>query len=328
MKLLIYVPLPRGTTRGNWITGTRWAAILRELGHTVKLVAPSEFDAHSAADYDVLIALHARRSHSAVHALRAISQHSAVVVALTGTDLQSDLCSETDRSTMVLQSLEIADRIILLEPEGLKLLPHTLHSKCHVILQSSKTIAKTTPPDERIFQVTILAHLRDVKDPFLIAKAADLLPKESKLKILHLGSATSEKWELLAQEWTNRSPRYNWIGAVPHLRAQEILAGSRLTVLTSHQEGAPSVFSEAAVCGVPVLSTRICAAIGIFGRDYPGLYDVGNEHQLAELLWAAESNELFYQQLLQRTVSLKNKFSPELESQAWKSLIVGLTKSP
>ena len=324
MKLLIYVPLPRGTTRGNWITALRWAALLRGLGHTVTVVDPSEFNPLTANDHDLLIALHARRSHAAVHAYRDTAADVPVVVALTGTDLQSDLVSGTERSVMVLESLQLADRIVLLEPEGLKLLPAHLQDKCVVILQSSKPVLCPPPPDLSRFQITVLAHLRDVKDPFLIAKASNLLPAESRIHIVHMGGATSDRWDTLARQWTHDCKRYEWVGAVPHHQAQQILSGSRLTVLSSRHEGAPSVFSEAAVCGVPIVSTRISAAIGILGADYPGLFDVGDETQLASMLWKAESDDAYYRQLATATTNLKQKFAPERESNAWKSLLTAL----
>jgi len=321
MKVIIYVPLPRGTTRGNWITALRWADILRRLDHAVTVLDPSEFDAAIADDCDLLIALHARRSHAVVKAYREASAGRPVVVALTGTDLQSDFGSGTERHEMVLQSLELADRIVLLEPEGLKLLPSTLRHKCSVILQSSSPVPDPPAPDPNHFQIAVLAHLREVKDPFLIAKAAQLLPVESRIRILHLGGATSERWESLAVKWTQECDRYEWRGAVPHPQARETLAASHLTVLTSRQEGGPSVFSEASVCGVPIVSTRIDAAIGILSSGYPGLFDVGNPNQLADLLWKAESDAAFYSQLVDATVGLRKQFSYEAEAQSWRRLM-------
>ena len=324
MKVIIYVPLPRGTTRGNWITALRWADILRRLDHLVTVLDPSEFDAAIAKDCDLLIALHARRSHAVVNAYRELAPSCPVVVALTGTDLQSDLGSGTERGAMVLETLALADRIILLEPEGLKLLPATLRDKSAVILQSSSPARAPLAPNPNIFQITVLAHIRDVKDPFLIAKAAQLLPSDSRIRIVHLGGATSDHWESLALKWTKESERYEWIGSLPHQQAKETLAGSKLTVLTSRQEGAPSVFSEAAVCGVPIVSTRIDAAIGILGDDYPGLFDVGDETQLAALLRRAETDHAFYGKLVDATMRLKEKFSHQAESKSWRLLMDGL----
>ena len=321
MRFLLHVPLPRGTTRGNWITAIRWANILRTLGHHVRIVDPKEFLTTTSEPYDTLIALHARRSARAIQQFRSRSPKSQIIVALTGTDIHVDLAGDSDNRALVMQSLNVADRIVLLEAEGIKLLAPGLRSKCDVIYQSSEASNAPRAHDPECFSVSFIAHLRAVKDPFLITNALKLLPPTSRIRVQHAGHATTDAYRQQAMELTGCCPRYEWVGPIEHTKSLELLANSRLTVLTSHHEGAPSVFSEAAAHGVPIISTRITASLGILGCDHPGLFTPGNAQQLAELLLRAESDPHFYDQLCVATEALKERLSPKRELHSWNALI-------
>src|SRR5690242_13579259 len=82
----VVTPAPRGARSGNRSAAERWARILRELGHRVTLA-----EGYSGEPYDLLVALHARRSHEAVRAFRKQFPDAPVVAALTGTDLYRDM---------------------------------------------------------------------------------------------------------------------------------------------------------------------------------------------------------------------------------------------
>jgi len=321
MKLLLHVPLPRGSTRGNWITALRWTQILTDLGHTVCTVDPSEYDAMIDSSYDALIALHARRSAEQIVRFRTTVPQGKIILALTGTDLHVDLNGDSPCFRNVTESMNVADRIVLLEPEGRKQLVADLHSKCVVIYQSSTLPSLQRPPQHADFRISLLAHLREVKDPFLLSRAVEQLPTSSRVQVMHAGEATTTSWRDRALSWTQKCSRYEWLGAIPHPEALELLANSQLTVLTSHHEGAPSVFSEAAALGVPILSTRIPASIGILGGNHPGLFNCGDALDLANLIERAESDPGFYQELGDASAALRDRLSPEAEMQAWETLL-------
>jgi hypothetical protein len=57
MKIIMITPVPAQSRQGNRITATRWARLLRDLGHRVTIA--QEFD---GKPYDAMVALHARRS--------------------------------------------------------------------------------------------------------------------------------------------------------------------------------------------------------------------------------------------------------------------------
>ena len=321
MNFLLHVPLTRGSTRGNWITAQRWAGILETLGHSVNTVDPDEVLKSDFAAYDCLIGLHARRSSAVIHQWKRENPSRTVIVALTGTDLHLDLSAGGIRTAMVMDSLQVADHIVLLEPEGRAKLPREVHHKCCVIFQSSPKARVKSQGNNDEFCVSMLAHLRDVKDPSLIVKALEYLPSESRIRVVHAGEATTQDWCNQASRWNRNCPRYQWLGPVPHDQALTVLANSQLTVLTSQHEGAPGVFSEAAAHGVPVLATAITASLGILGGNHPGLFEVGDASELARLMWQAESEPGFYQQLFTASNSLCDRLSPEQEVLAWGGLV-------
>ena len=55
-------PAPPRSLKGNRVTAVRWARIIRGLGH--RLTIGRELDGRP---YDLLVALHARKSHAGCH---------------------------------------------------------------------------------------------------------------------------------------------------------------------------------------------------------------------------------------------------------------------
>lgn len=316
MRILIVTPAPAGSRKGNRVTALRWAGLLRELGHRVALA--EEFAGQAC---DLLVALHARKSAAAVRRFRDERAGAPLVVALTGTDLYHDL----PRSAAARRSLELADRIVLLQPDGVRFLPPQVQGKARAILQSARPPRTIPAPLRRTFEVTVLGHLRPVKDPFRAARAARRLPASSRIRIVQLGAALTPAMQHAAEREAQVNPRYQWLGDLPRWQALRRLARSRLTVVSSKLEGGPNVVSEALACGVPVVSTRISGVIGMLGADYPGYYPVGDTQALAELLHRAETDPPFLATLRRHCQSLAHHFTPEQERATWKSL---LTKLP
>ncbi|MDB4372991.1 TIGR04348 family glycosyltransferase [Mariniblastus sp.] len=305
-------PAKRGSLLGNRVTAGRWRGVLSDLGHAVTVA-----DRYQDGPFDLLIALHARKSHHAVVQFHKNRVGKPIIVAMTGTDLHCDL----GRSIKVEESLSLADRVLLLEPIASKKLAAGHQKKIRVIYQSASLVTPQPQPLTRWFEVTVIGHLRSVKDPFRTAHAAHGLPDDSRIRIVQIGRALNPAMEKTARSIADANPRYRFLGALSHSETQRRLARSRVTVLSSKSEGGPAVLSEAIVNSVPVLASRIDATEGILGETYKGMFNVGDTRRLTELLWRAESEPSFRQQLVRSTRSMKQKLQPEFEVKAWKKLV-------
>src|SRR5712692_3600147 len=195
MRIGLVTPAPPGSSFGNRITAIRWAKILRGLGHRVSIS-----QVYDTEPYDLLIALHARRSYPSIKRFRREHIETPIVVALTGTDLYRDI----RRNHLARESLEIATRIVVLQPKALEELRRDLKDKTRVIYQSFEEsgnsrarTTKTLPGRRSIsgtsskqrFDVCVIGHLRTVKDPFRAVLAARLLPPSSQIRVLQIGGA-------------------------------------------------------------------------------------------------------------------------------------------
>jgi putative glycosyltransferase (TIGR04348 family) len=278
-----------------------------------------EYDGRPA---DVLVALHARKSFPSLERFRKERPGKPTVVALTGTDLYGDIRTSPEAR----RSLELADRLVLLQPAGLEELAPSLRERARTIYQSATRPRGRFPPRRDVFEVLVLGHLRPVKDPLRAAAAARLRPASSRLCVLHAGAALTPEAAEAARHEEASNPRYRWLGPLPRWRALRLLARVRALVLTSQLEGGANVVSEALACSVPVLSSRIPGSTGILGSDYPGYFEVGDAEGLAILLGRAEDESAFLADLRRRARSLSSLVSPARERESWRRLLRELSR--
>jgi putative glycosyltransferase (TIGR04348 family) len=266
---------------------------------------------------DLLIALHARRSADAIFRFRQCHPEKPIIVALTGTDVYRDI----RRSRKAQRVLEIATRLVVLQPLALRELPAHLIHKGRVIYQSARKTRAPVSRNERTFDVCVVGHLRKVKDPFRAAYASRKLPASSQTRVLHIGLAREAKMAQKARLQQIRNPRYQWLGGMPHWRVRRRIAASRLMVLSSRMEGGANVISEALVDKVPVLASRIAGSVGLLGEDYAGYFPVGDSEALTRLLLRAEQDRSFYAELKSWCSRLSRLFQPSREQAAWRNLL-------
>jgi len=284
--------------------------------------------------YDLLVALHARKSHPSIISFRRQNPAAPIIVALTGTDLYRDI--RTNHSAR--ESLDIATRIVVLQPKAMEELPPDWRKKTRVIYQSvenglvatgrwSRSLkTKASRPGARkrsdgIFDVCVIGHLRAVKDPFRTAIAARLLPDSSRIRVVQVGGAMTGAMAARARREMSSNKRYRWIGEQPQSRVNRILTKSRLCVLSSHLEGGANLLSEAIVASVPILASRVDGNVGILGENYPGYFAVGDSRRLARLLARAETSPEYLAELKAWGKSLAQLVDPAREEQAWSDLI-------
>ena len=184
MKIALVTPAGPGTRNGNRHTALRWAAFLRAAGHKVSV---STLDTSSSAD--LMLALHARRSHASI---KAFPGDKPLVVALTGTDVYRDIRTSKEAQ----ESLELARRLIVLQAKAADELPARLRTAAgamvgydtvcekHAVIgdapfavEKLKALSSRTGATQLLgwFNIGDMPHA-DVKDA-MQRFAADVMPK-------------------------------------------------------------------------------------------------------------------------------------------------------
>ena len=297
MKISLVTPAGPGTRNGNRHTALRWAAFLRAAGHRV---AVSTEDLHSGAD--LMLALHARRSHASI---KSFSGGEKLVVALTGTDIYRDIRTSVEAR----ESLELAHRLIVLQPKAREELAPRFRRKAHVVVQSCATRLRHDPV-KRGFRVCVIGHLREEKDPLRTLASLNFL-KDQDLEVVHIGALLDPRLEP-----KTRDPRYRWLGGVPHARALRWLASSHAMVISSRMEGGANVVCEAIRIGVPVLASRVSGNVGLLGESYPGYFALEDERGLAALIAKMRKSNGFYNTLKRKVARLRPRVDPRSEARA------------
>lgn len=315
-RIALVTPAGAGTRNGNRHTALRWAAFLRRAGHRVAVALD-----WNGAPCDLLLALHARRSHASVAKYREAHPRGALAVVLTGTDLYRDLPASVEAR----RSLELADRLIVLQEEAPRRLAPHLRRKTRIVYQSAAPRTRRAPP-AGVFRVAVIGHLRDEKDPFRAAIALARLPQDARIEVVHVGAALDLDMAREARRRMREEPRYRWLGGLPHARALAWLARSHLLVVSSRMEGGANVIAEAARVGTPVIASSIAGNIGMLGRGYPGYYPLGDERSLARLMARARREPEFYRRLRRALAARRALFAPAAERAALSTALRGLMR--
>lgn len=317
MNILLATPAPRTSRAGNRTTAVRWARLLRAFGHRVQVI-----NAYRGETADLMIALHAWRSAEAAARFRDRFPHRVLVVALTGTDIYRFIHSQPGTT---LRSMEIADVLVGLHDLAADAIPTRLRDKVQIIYQSAPPLRRRLPPLKRAFEVLVIGHLREEKDPLRAAWAVRDVPACSRIRVVHLGGAHDEGWAARARSEMARNPRYRWCGEVPGWAVRRVLARAPLMVLSSIMEGGANVVSESVVAGVPVIASDIPGSVGLLGRDYPGYYPVRDTAALGAQLLRAEQDPEHLAELQRRCAARAPLFAPAREREAWRRLLGGLS---
>jgi putative glycosyltransferase (TIGR04348 family) len=317
MKISLITPAPKDSRTGNRTTAVRWARLLRSLGHRVDLA--TRYDDSPA---DVMIALHAWRSAGSVRAWRTRYPQQPLIVGLGGTDIYRFQHSDPN---VTLGSMRVADMLVGLHDLVSDAISEEMHGKLRVIYQSVTPLPRRLPPLRDTFEVLVVGHLREEKDPLRTAQASRLLPVESQIRVVHLGMAHGEQWSAAAHAEMAENPRYQWRGEVPGWAVRRAMARAQLMVLSSIMEGGANVVSEALVAGVPVLASKIDGSVGLLGRDYPGYFPVGDTEALTVLLHRAETDVAFLAELRRHCAARAPLFEPAREQQSWHDALQELT---
>lgn len=306
MRITLVTPAGRESRSGNRNTAVRWAGMLRALGHRVEVQV--RWDGSPA---DVLFALHARKSYDSMARFTAHRSAGRLILALTGTDLYRDIRFDADAQ----RSLELATRLVLLQDEGMAELSPALRRKCDVVYQSAQSVTRR-PALRHAFEVLVVGHLREEKDPFRAALALAHLPPQSRIRVHHFGKALDTGYAQQALALQERDSRYRWLGERPHWQVRQHLARARVLVMSSRMEGGANAVSEAIAAGCPVIASQVPGNVGMLGRDYAGYYPLEDDTALADCLRRAESDATFLAQLARQCDARRVLMTPAAEQQA------------
>lgn len=280
-RLVIVTPALADANNGNWQTARRWRQLLAS-DFNVRLTGQWPGDAEDqdkAGRDEVMLALHARRSWPSISAwARARGEHGLAVV-LTGTDLYHDI--RADRQAR--RSLELAQRLVVLQDQGVPALPLPMRAKARVVYQSTSE-RPPLPKPHRWLRAVMVGHLRSVKSPETLMQAARLLAARDDIRIDHIGEALAPEWAEAARATEAGCPHYRWLGPLSHGRARAAIARAHVLVHTSAMEGGAHVIMEAVRSGTPVLASRVSGNVGMLGPDYAGYFPHGDDAALARLL--------------------------------------------
>jgi putative glycosyltransferase (TIGR04348 family) len=312
VRIALVTPARPGSRAGNLHTAQRWAAFLRAAGHSVTVAHEWMPDRPA----DLLLALHARRSHASIKAFAERFPHRPLVLALTGTDIYRDI----HESAQARESLRLATRFITLQREAALELSARLRRKVSVVVQSCAS-RRRHEPVSRGFRICVIGHLRTEKDPLRVIAALRRIPSGAGIEVVHLGAALDDALERRARAAAAADPRYRWLGGTTHSRALAWLASSHAMLISSRMEGGANVVSEAIRIGVPVLASRIAGNVGLLGRAYPAYYPVGDGPALARLMLRAARDARFYASLKRRIAALRPMVAPESEARMLRAAI-------
>ncbi|HQS30804.1 MAG: glycosyl transferase family 1 [Polaromonas sp. 39-63-203] len=280
-RVVIVSPALADANNGNWQTARRWQQMLAPQ-HAARIVR--QWPDALASDADrVMLALHARRSAASAaawaRARGAADSARGLAVVLTGTDLYRDIHASTE----ALQSLHLAQQLVVLQECGPASLPDALRRKTRVMFQSTSA-RQALPKSQAQLRAVMVGHLREEKSPETLFAAARLLKDDSALFIDHIGDALDPALGDEARATAAACPRYRWLGGLAREATRRRIQRAHVLVHASRMEGGAHVVMEAIRSGTPVLASRIDGNVGMLGHDYAGYFDWGDAAGLAALL--------------------------------------------
>jgi putative glycosyltransferase (TIGR04348 family) len=238
---------------------------------------------------------------------------------LTGTDLYRDLPDSREAA----RSIELADQLVVLQDDALRLLAPAARAKATVIFQSASPVARRAKPRGRLDCVAV-GHLRAEKDPRTLFGAWAKLAPDAPIFMRHIGAPLDAQLAAEARDLARREPRYRYAGALPHGLTRAAIAKAHVLVHPSIAEGGANVIVEAVMSATPVIASRISGNVGMLGTGYPGFFEAGDESGLARCLAQALQSRDFMRGLQSGCSARRPLFSPAGEARAIRKVVAAL----
>jgi glycosyltransferase involved in cell wall biosynthesis len=152
----------------------------------------------------------------------------------------------------------------------------------------------------------------------------EALPKDSRIRVRHIGAALDPELGRAARALARRDDRYRYLGPLPHGLARAAIASSDLLIHPSRMEGGANVIVEAVTADTPVVASRVSGNVGMLGGEYPGYFAAGDPAALAEILQHCLAGRGLMPRLRAATRSRRPLFRPEAEARALRALLAKL----
>ena len=311
--LILVTPYLADANNGNWRTAARWARLCAPRFRVILQSADAPLDGGARDDAVGLLALHARRSRSAIARWRRLRPDRALVVALTGTDLYGDVPAG---NADALASIAEADRLVVLQDDALRHLTAAQRAKASVVMQSARPLAPWPRKAATRLNAILVGHLREVKDPRTALEAWRRLPRDVPATLSIVGAALDEALGDDVRRAAASDPRVRWLGARPHAWTRQAIRRAHVLVVASRMEGGANVVSEALTAHTPVIGTRVSGNVGLLGDDYPGYFEVGDAGGLAAAIERATRDRAWLATLARHGGRRARRMTPRAEARA------------
>ena len=320
LEIAMVLPEDAPVGSGNRVSAGRWSAMLRAGGHRVReLEAPGQH-----ADYaglDLWIGLHAERSSSSLDLALTRAPGLRAITVLTGTDLNR----EGGPSESTQDQLDRSNRLVILNKSARRLVPEPLQDRVRYLPQVPTGIDPIPVRQAPTATLAMLGHLRPVKDPEVVLRALENLPRGLGLRVLHAGKPLCAELEQACLNASrNPSLPYQYLGPVDRTAALGILAESQGLLLPSRSEGGASVLSEALLTGRAVISSDAPGITSFLPDDYSGTFAIGDDRQLGERLERFATDAEWRHQLTELCASAGEQLRGFDEARGWLELVCEL----
>jgi len=317
MKVVINSPYPLNTPKGNTVSAQRIEQLLNNAGHHAQAMSTA-----TPPPADALIALHALKSKECILHFRKHNPMGKIITYLTGTDMYTD----TNTALMHDEAVFAAtDHFVISQNASSSSIPDVIKSKTQVI-RMSVSIPEELPARPSIISektpcITLTAHLRKVKNPFLINRALALIP-HADLQILTLGKHLEEGYDTKASEFEKADSRFRWLGMHDRPTTLSHVKHSSATLNTSFREGGSNSVIESLLLGTPVITSDIEGSRGQLGDSYDGFFPSDDHQALADLINRFLNDRDFNQHLNDQCAHLAKKFDLKVEQSDWLDILL------
>ena len=100
-------------------------------------------------------------------------------------------------------------------------------AKCDVVFQSAPAL-KPVARRAHHFEVIQVGHLRHEKDPFTPITALRMLPSESRIRLVHIGTALDNHHADTMRIVTRDEPRLKWLGGLSRSQTRQRIKRAHL----------------------------------------------------------------------------------------------------